>query len=68
MRTPTFRLVEWSLSFGMNAEKIINYVINHVKRAQLGRLRGSITFHFNDGTLVSVQTTSNDKPEVDEKN
>lgn len=52
----------------MNAEKIINYVINHIKRAQLGRLRGSITFHFNDGMLVSTQTTSNEKPDVDEKN
>lgn len=60
-------LAGWSLIFGMNAEKTINYIVNCVKRAQLGCLRGQITLHFNEGKLTKIQTISNENPPVDEK-
>lgn len=42
------------------------WIMDRIKRAEVGRLRGSVTFHFNDGKLVSAETRHNEKPLLDE--
>lgn len=56
----------WRLIFTMNAEKRLSWANNQIIRAMSEGLRGSITFHFNEGFLVSSQTTSNEKPCLDD--
>lgn len=46
----------------MTLEEQVKWAIDRIKRAQLGKLRGSVSFHFNDGVLVSAKTELNEKP------
>lgn len=46
----------------MTNEQQIQWAVDRLKRAQLGKLRGCVAFHFNDGTLVSAKLESNEKP------
>lgn len=50
----------------MNAEKRLSWAMNEIVRAMADNLRGSITFHFNEGVLVSSQKQSNSNPVLDE--
>lgn len=54
-------LPDWSLIFGMN-DKLISWAVNLITRAVLGKLRGSITIHFNDGEIVNSKTEFYEKP------
>lgn len=46
----------------MTYEEQLKWALDRIKRAQLGKLRGCVSFHFNDGTLVSAKVESNEKP------
>lgn len=50
----------------MNAEKRLAWANDMLIRAMSEGLRGSVTFHFNDGFLVSSQKIHNEKPFVDD--
>jgi hypothetical protein len=50
----------------MTQEQYIQWALDRIKRAQLGKLRGSVTFHFSDGLLVSGETKHNEKPSLDD--
>lgn len=46
----------------MTDEQLLAYAVNHIRRAQNAKLRGSITINFNDGKIVGTSTASHDKP------
>jgi hypothetical protein len=46
----------------MTPEQYAKWAMDIIKRAQLGKLRGCVSFHFNEGTLVSAKVESNEKP------
>lgn len=50
----------------MNAEKRLSWANDQIIRAMSDGLRGSITFHFNEGFLVSSQRIQNEKPCLDD--
>lgn len=50
----------------MNAEQRLNWAKEKLVRAMVENLRGSVTFHFNEGVLVTCQKVSNEKADVDE--
>lgn len=49
----------------MNAEKLILWAVNVLKRGQTGKLYGTITFHFNDGVIQRVETVVSERPVLD---
>lgn len=51
----------------MNAEQRLEWAKDKLIRAMMENLRGSITFHFNEGVLVTCQKVSNEKVDVDEQ-
>lgn len=59
-------MLGWKWIFTMNAEKRLSWAMNEIVRAMADNLRGSITFHFNEGVLVSSQKQSNSNPVLDE--
>lgn len=50
----------------MNAEQRIKWATDRLIRAMTENLRGSITFHFNEGILTTCQKVSNEKADIDE--
>lgn len=50
----------------MNAEQRLNWARDELLRAMQENLRGSVTFHFNNGILEGCQKTSNKKVNIDE--
>lgn len=49
----------------MIPEKHMQWAVDLIKRAQIGKLRGSVTIHFNDGFMVSSETKHNEKAPLD---
>lgn len=43
-------------------DKLVSWAVNLITRAVLGKLRGSITIHFNDGEIVNSETKFYEKP------
>jgi len=65
-----FILVVLSLFFVMTdeikiKEKILRYALSHLRKAQLGKLTGNISFTFHNGMLIKTETNVIDKPNVD---
>lgn len=50
----------------MNAEQRALWAQSEIIKAMQEGLRGSITFHFDNGLLVSRQKVGNDKPDIDQ--
>lgn len=50
----------------MNAEQRLKWAQDKLIRAMADNLRGSVTFHFNDGVLTTCQKISNEKADVDD--
>jgi hypothetical protein len=40
----------------MTNEQLLALVVNEIKRAQIGLLRGSVTVNFNKGEIAGMQT------------
>ena len=62
---------EWSLIFGMSdneiKEKMLRFALTHIRKAQLEKITGSLTFNFHTGKLMTVETKTFDKPTIDIK-
>lgn len=64
-------LAEWSLISGMTdneiKEKMLRFALSHIRKAQLEKIMGSLTFNFHNGKLMTVETKTFDKPKIDSK-
>lgn len=71
MLIPNYILAEWSLTFGMldkdMKEKMLRFALGHIRKAQLEKIMGSVTFNFHNGKLMTVETKTFDKPVIDTK-